>query len=106
MNTTPDISKLPKWAQEWIKQLERERTNAVNALNRFMDSQTKTKVTVERTLTDDAPYFIQSDQVRFSLSTGFIDVRITDEDELRLMGQHGLLILPHVTNVIQIKHRP
>lgn len=36
-----DISKLPKWAQEKIKTLERERENAIRQLNDYLDSQTK-----------------------------------------------------------------
>lgn len=35
-----DISKLPKWAQDKIKELERQRLTAINALNQYCDSQT------------------------------------------------------------------
>ena len=34
------IEKLPKWAQEYIRNIEREREVAVNALNEYVDNQT------------------------------------------------------------------
>lgn len=38
--TSEQIAKLPKWAQEYIRQLERERAEAIRALNRYCDDQT------------------------------------------------------------------
>ena len=35
-----DISRLPKWAQQRIKDLERERETAVRALNEYVDHRT------------------------------------------------------------------
>jgi hypothetical protein len=35
------IKKLPKWAQEIIRNLERERAEAINTLNRYVDDQTE-----------------------------------------------------------------
>lgn len=35
-----DVSKLPKWAQEKIRSLEREKAASINALNRYLDEQT------------------------------------------------------------------
>lgn len=40
MSDTPDISKLPKWAQTHIKDLKRERDVMLRALNEFQDKQT------------------------------------------------------------------
>ena len=41
MNPTPEqIAKLPKWAQERIHDLERERNESVKALNQHIDGQT------------------------------------------------------------------
>lgn len=34
------IAKLPRWAQEHIEKIGRERDQAINALNRFLDGQT------------------------------------------------------------------
>lgn len=42
--TEPDISKLPKWAQEHIRDLKRERDEAVKALNKFEDNQTPSPI--------------------------------------------------------------
>lgn len=39
-----DISRLPKWAQEYIWDLQRERTNAVRTLNEFVDDQTPSSI--------------------------------------------------------------
>jgi hypothetical protein len=43
----PDVSKLPKWAQEYIDKIEREREVAVKALNDYCDSQTKSPVYIQ-----------------------------------------------------------
>ena len=42
-----NVEKLPKWAQDYIKDLIRERENAVTILNEFQDSQTPSKVFYE-----------------------------------------------------------
>ncbi len=36
-----DITKLPKWAQDHIRNLERERDTAIRGLNEYIDNQTK-----------------------------------------------------------------
>ena len=43
----PDFSKLPKWAQEHIKTLERQREAAATALNEFADEQKPSRVFFE-----------------------------------------------------------
>lgn len=42
-----DIKKLPKWAQEHITTLERERDIAIRALNDYCDSQTPSVIYVD-----------------------------------------------------------
>lgn len=42
-----DVARLPKWAQEHIRNLEREREAAVNALNLVIDDQTPAAMYVE-----------------------------------------------------------
>lgn len=42
-----DISKLPKWVQRHIKNLERQREVAVKALNDYCDDQTKSPFSIE-----------------------------------------------------------
>ena len=40
MNPTPEqIARLPKWAQEYLKQLESDRLSAVRSLNEYVDDQ-------------------------------------------------------------------
>ena len=40
MEIDPRVSKLPKWAQDQIADLSRERDTAIRALNAFVDDQT------------------------------------------------------------------
>lgn len=47
MQTAPDISKLPKWTQDHIASLQRQRDAAIVCLNRFEDHQTPSKVYTE-----------------------------------------------------------
>jgi len=98
-----EVTKLPKWAQEMIAQLEMQRDKERNALKRFMDSKTESNISVIECFRD--PLFIQSDRVRFRLTNGLIDATV-EKDSLELMGiRDGLIIFPHVTNVIQVKLR-
>ena len=47
MTPTPDqLSKLPKWAQDQLKTLQRERDTAVEALKEWTDSQTETPISI------------------------------------------------------------
>lgn len=47
MSEKPTIEKLPKWAQEHIKNLQRERDVAVRELNEWVDSQTISPIFIE-----------------------------------------------------------
>ncbi len=41
MKPTPEqLAKLPKWAAEYIKEIERQRETAISALNEYTDNQT------------------------------------------------------------------
>lgn len=42
-----DIAKLPKWAREHIKKIERERDTAIRALNEYCNKQTPSPFRVE-----------------------------------------------------------
>lgn len=44
---TDDISKLPKWAQQLIKELSRERDTAINQLNDYIDDQTESEIFID-----------------------------------------------------------
>ncbi len=43
----PDTTKLPKWAQDHIETLQRQRDTAVRALRDWTDSQTKQPISVD-----------------------------------------------------------
>lgn len=43
-----DITRLPKWAQEQITDLQRQRDEAIRTLNEATDSQTKSRIWVSR----------------------------------------------------------
>ena len=45
--TSDQIAKLPKWAQDHIENLSRERDSAVDTLNKFCDNQTPSRFRVE-----------------------------------------------------------
>jgi hypothetical protein len=48
MKPTPEqIAKLPKWAQDHIQNIERERFTAVRALNEYCDETTKSPFVIE-----------------------------------------------------------
>lgn len=42
-----DVGSLPKWAQEYIKNIERERETAIRALREYLDGQTESPIFVE-----------------------------------------------------------
>ena len=41
-----DVAKLPKWAQDHITKLQRERDTAVAALNKYVDDQTESPISI------------------------------------------------------------
>ena len=45
--TNEQIAKLPKWAQDHIENIERERFTAVRALNEYCDETTKSPFVIE-----------------------------------------------------------
>lgn len=47
MNDRPDLAKLPKYAQNYIRCVERERDEAIEKCNRLTDHQTKSNIWVE-----------------------------------------------------------
>lgn len=47
MSTSPDTSKLPKWAQDHIETLQRQRDTAVDALRKWTDEQTPQPISVD-----------------------------------------------------------
>ena len=83
-----NIDKLPKWAQEHISSLERERDEAVKTLARFEDSQTESQIYYEQMPSDgrqSGPSFSRryingaTHGVTFNAHGVQLDVRIHDE---------------------------
>ena len=59
--TPEQIERLPKWAQAHIKQLDRQRRDAISALEQFQDSDEPTMISYEqmRRLDGDLQFFIR-----------------------------------------------
>jgi hypothetical protein len=75
-----DLSKLPKWAQEHIHNLERQRDVAIRALNESLDNQTKSPFSYEKyecTGEESGPttktFFIQA----YSIQVNWLGVELT-----------------------------
>lgn len=98
-------SKLPRWAEKKMEALQRERDNAVEQLQQFMDNQTESNIFARgNALSFQDRNYIQSDEVTFLLPKSEVSVRI-DGDGLRIMAcgiKSMLTIRPHVTNVIVV----
>lgn len=78
-----DISKLPKWAQQTIRELSRERDTAINKLNEYLDSETETEIYVDDLVStgeQQGPTFkrryIQGHVITFNHSGVQLDVNI------------------------------
>lgn len=87
----PDISKLPKWAQEHINGLQRQRDAAVKALNESLDTQTKTGIyidSLECTGEQQGPShkrrFIQGEVLNFAHAGILLRVSIYQPDKIQL----------------------
>lgn len=67
----PRIEKLPVWARDYIRTLERERDAAQDSLNRFNDEQTKTDIFYDKSVIGmkNARHtcYIQGDVIKFNL---------------------------------------
>lgn len=100
----PDLSKLPKYAQEYIQQLEGQREGAIDKLNKFLDSQTKSQLyTKHFYLTEVMKRYIQAKTVVFDLGgdQNTIDVSIND-GSIHVTGSRSVILLPRCANVIDI----
>jgi hypothetical protein len=87
--TPEEITKLPKWAQEKVNSLSRERDVAVRELNEWLDTQTPSPVSVQEVLCigeQRGPSFktryIQATDVKFSWKGVELDVRLRDGGNL------------------------
>lgn len=73
-----DVTKLPKWAQDHIEHLVRERDAAQNRLNEYIDSKTKSMIWVDDCYPSRKRY-IQSRTVVICTAV-MLEVQIKDDD--------------------------
>lgn len=102
--TGDQFKRLPKWAQDTIKQLERERNGAIEQRRQFLE-----------VVTDDSPKVLSDnihqtfraiaeyEDVRFKFDGRFNFVYIDKRsDKLTVRGNEALLIKPIATNCVEI----
>jgi hypothetical protein len=105
----PEVTKLPKWAQEHIQTIERQRDHATATLKKFLDSQTPSSFFVEE--------FVQSGTIKHYIQTNKITVKLDNDKEIYInkeqdgsfylaSGWGGLQIEPSASNAIRIKVKP
>lgn len=105
------IACLPKWAQRHIEKIQYQRDAAVDALNHFIDKQTKSDIwidehptTGEKTGPVEKKCYLQAHEVTFRLGKEEISVGFSFEKEsLRISaGWQSLIIKPSASNMIEI----
>lgn len=118
-----DLTKLPKWAQDHIADLQRQRDLAVDTLHTHLDGQTESPLYYEQALCTGkgAPDFTKryingTREITFNLGKApdgrekEVNVRIDHFDPSRLIiaaGWSEVSIIPVVSNVVAIKvNRP
>lgn len=88
MKPTPDqLSKLPKWVQEYIADLKRERDESLRSLNKWVDDQTPSPVSIpeylctgERSGPTEKVRYIQTDEVVFRHAGIELQVRLVGKE--------------------------
>ncbi len=98
--TPEQIGRLPKWAQAHIKQLGRQRQNAIDSLNKFQDSDEPTPVSYEqfKQLGRGSEFLtrhIDTHSVKFTKNGVTLVVTLHDDDRGIALswgpeGSHGL----------------
>ncbi len=113
MENQPPIEKLPKWAQEHIRVIERQRDSARDALRNFKDSQTESPIHYElHPCTGEKPgpsfikHFIQSNAVKFNYAGVNLDVSIWD-NQISISwsgndGLRGVAMVPYGYNQVKL----
>jgi len=109
------LEKLPKWAQERIRDLERERELSVRALNAFVDGQTESAIWVDDGVCsgeESGPSFkrryIQAHQVTFRVGAQevYISLDLRDSSELKInCGGRTMVFQPVASNAMKILDR-
>ena len=109
MSKKPDLTKLPRYAQDFIQDLQRQRDVAVEKLDQFTDGQTKSRIYVhDFSCTDSPPEFrkkyVQASRIDMVLSENEEDVLQFDLKDgcVSVNGRARLSIKPCASNVIEI----
>lgn len=94
-----DIAKLPKWAQDHIAKLRRERDLAVRALNESLDHQKESPIfytdhvyTGEDVGPSEKVFYIQSDHVTFRQFGIELDVSTLAHSQRSYGGTHAITL--------------
>jgi len=81
-----NITKLPKWAQDKIRDVERQRDIAVNALNEYIDDQTPSAFSIDDLICtgeEHGPSFkrryIQTRQMDIDHAEVHLDIQLRDD---------------------------
>jgi hypothetical protein len=105
-----DFTKLPKWAQEYIKNIEREREMAIRTLNEFQDSDTPSSYWIEDNVCtgeEQGPttkrHYVQANRVTVKVGKGEVDFYLRDGDLQISTGIHTLRFVPNASNSIRIE---
>lgn len=116
-NITPEqFAKLPKFAREYITELERDLKDSTRILDEAFGAIEPTRISVEHGGygKDSRKRYIKDDErVRFVLSPedgwrergNSVAIHITDEDTLEIMGDDSLLVFQQSGNVVLVKMR-
>lgn len=114
-----DVTKLPKWAQDHIRDLQRQRDAAVEALDRYCDDQTDSGVWTDELVCDKAggpshrQKFIQVNAVSMRIKSanpkspisGVVEMRQSHDRENTIILTFGdCLIRCKVSNQIELVH--
>jgi hypothetical protein len=118
MATKPeyDFTKLPKWAQEYIVNIERERDVAIRTLNEFTDSQTPSPFWYDEMVCLGEPtphgdrgptekrHYIQAHRMTVKVGTGEIDFFLREPNVLEISsGWNVLRLSPYASNCVRIE---
>lgn len=99
-----DITKYPKWVQEYVKDLERK----VEAYKKRIETLEGKKPANTRALHIQAGEFSESPigddvTIRFILENGKIDAGIYNGKEVRIYANSGLTIIPQANNSVVLR---
>jgi|GEM_PF-5643238 hypothetical protein len=106
------IEKLPKWAQDRIRDLEHERELSVRSLNEFVDGQTESRIWVdelvctgERAGPTTKRHYIQSRKITIMVGKTEVHMGLDLDDSSRLginCGGRTMVFQPVASNSIKI----